>query len=103
MAVKAAGWVLPPGGKASFGPGIALATHRQGGNNTLQRNLQHLFTWLGAEYDHPIPTTPRYSGTPVKTRRSTLGEQSIADLLEVTGGDHARGRCITTSGRKIVR
>ena len=32
------------------------AAHTQGGTNTKQRNLRHLFTWLEAEYDHPTRT-----------------------------------------------
>lgn len=69
-----------------------LAAHGQGGTNTLQRNLRHLFTWLETEYDHPHPYgagLQRYA--PAKTRPSTLAEQFIADLLEVTGGGRARG------------
>jgi len=63
------------------------ATHGQGGTNTKQRNLWHLFTWLEAEYGHPHPYTDglnRYA--PVKTRPSTLSLDLIKDLLEVTGG-----------------
>jgi hypothetical protein len=29
--------------------------HSQGGTNTRQRNLHHLFTWLALRYDHPDP------------------------------------------------
>jgi hypothetical protein len=61
-------------------------SHGQSGTNTKQRNLRHLFTWLETEYDHPHPYTAqpnRYA--PVKVRPSTLSEQFVADLLEVTG------------------
>jgi integrase/recombinase XerD len=30
-------------------------THTQGGTNTRQRNLHHLFTWLAKVYGHPDP------------------------------------------------
>jgi hypothetical protein len=62
------------------------AAHGQGGTNTKQRNLRHLFTWLEAQYDHPHPYTDelnRYA--PVKTRPSTLSVDFIKDLLAVTG------------------
>jgi site-specific recombinase XerD len=67
------------------------AAHGQGGTNTKQRNLRHLFTWLEAEYDHPHPYTDdlnRYA--PVKTRPSTLSLDFIRDLLAVTGGGKAK-------------
>lgn len=67
------------------------ATHSQGGTNTKQRNLRHLFTWLEARYDHPHPYTDdlnRYA--PVKTSPSTLSLDFIKDLLEVTGNGKAR-------------
>jgi site-specific recombinase XerD len=66
--------------------------HGQGGTNTKQRNLRHLFSWLEREHDHPHPYTDdlqRY--TPAKTRPSTLAGQFITDLLEVTGNGRARG------------
>lgn len=66
--------------------------HGQGGTNTKQRNLRHLFSWLEREHDHPHPYTDdlqRY--TPAKTRPSTLAGQFITDLLEVTGKGRARG------------
>ena len=69
-----------------------LAAHGQSGTNTKQRNLRHLFSWLQKAYGHPHPYTGdlnRYS--PVKTRPSTLAQQFITDLLEVTGGGQARG------------
>jgi integrase/recombinase XerD len=67
------------------------AAHGQGGTNTKQRNLRHLFTWLEAQYDHPHPYTDdlnRYA--PVKTRPSTLSTDFIKDLLEATGGGRGR-------------
>jgi site-specific recombinase XerD len=67
------------------------SAHGQGGTNTKQRNLRHLFTWLEIEYGHPHPYTDdlnRYA--PVKTRPSTLSTEFIKDLLEVTG--NGRGR-----------
>lgn len=42
-----------------------LAAHSQGGTNTKQRNLRHLFTWLAVEYGHQHPYTDalvRYAG-----------------------------------------
>lgn len=63
----------------------------QGGTNTKQRNLRHLFTWLEAEHGHPHPYTDdlaRYA--PVKTRPATLAADFIKDLLAVTGGGTAR-------------
>jgi site-specific recombinase XerD len=66
-------------------------SHGQGGTNTKQRNLRHLFTWLSAEYDHPHPYTDdlvRYA--PAKVRPVTLATEFIKDLLEVTGGGRAR-------------
>lgn len=57
----------------------------QGGTNTKQRNLRHLFTWLEAEHGHPHPYTDhlaRYA--PVKTRPATLAADFIKDLLAVT-------------------
>jgi site-specific recombinase XerD len=67
-----------------------LASHSQGGTNTKQRNLRHLFTWLAAEYGHPHPYTDalvRY--TPVKVR-PTLAADFIKDLLSATGSGRAR-------------
>jgi hypothetical protein len=32
-------------------------SHSQGGTNTRQRNLHHLFTWLAFRYDRPDPWT----------------------------------------------
>ncbi len=88
-----------------------LAGHGQGGTNTRQRNLRHLFTWLEEACEHPHP----YTGTlhrygPVKTRPSTLAQEFIRDLLEVTGGgrarrfedvrDHAMIRVLTEGARR---
>jgi len=85
--------------------------HSQGGTNTRQRNLHHLFKWLALRYDHPDPWTDdmvRYG--PVKSRPSTLAEGFIRDLLEVTGGgkatkfvdvrDHAMIRMLTEGVRR---
>jgi hypothetical protein len=69
-----------------------LKTHTQGGTNTLQRNLAHLFAWLEEVYDHPNPYSAglnRYA--PAKRRPATLAEEFINDLLEITGGGRARG------------
>jgi site-specific recombinase XerD len=69
-----------------------FAAHSQGGTNTKQRNLRHLFTWLERDHDHPHPYTDdlqRYS--PAKNRPSTLAGSFITDLLEVTGSGRARG------------
>ena len=86
-------------------------SHSQGGTNTRQRNLHHLFTWLAFRYDHPDPWTDdmvRYG--PVQSRPSTLDESFIRDLLEVTGGgkatsfvdarDHAMIRMLTEGVRR---
>ncbi len=66
-------------------------SHSQGGTNTKQRNLRHLFTWLEGAYGHPHPYTDalvRYA--PVQGRPSTLSGDFIKNLLEVTGGGKAR-------------
>ena len=79
------------------------AAHGQGGTNTKQRNLRHLFTWLEREHDHPHPYTDdlqRY--TPAKTRPSTLAGGFISDLLEVTGNGRAR-RFEDTRDHAIIR
>jgi len=68
-----------------------LASHGQGGTNTRQRNLRHLFTWLEETCGHPHPWTAalhRYA--PAQKRPSTLAQEFIADLLEVTGGGRGR-------------
>jgi integrase/recombinase XerD len=85
--------------------------HEQGGTNTRQRNLHPLFKWLAAVHDHPDPWTDelvRYG--PVKSRPSTLAEEFIRDLLEITGGgkaksfadirDHAMIRMLTEGVRR---
>ena len=85
--------------------------HSQGGVNTRQRNLRHLFTWLAAGYGHPHPhpdALVRYA--PVKTRPSTLASEFIKDLLAATGGgrardfenarDHAMIRVLTEGARR---
>jgi hypothetical protein len=64
-----------------------LKSHTQGGTNTHQRNLAHLFQWLEAVYAVPSPYTAalqKYG--PSKARPSTLADELIRDLLEVTGG-----------------
>ena len=69
-----------------------VTAHGQTGLNTRQRNLRHLFTWLEEAYGHPHPYTAglhRYA--PLKKRPSTLAQEFIADLLEITGGGRARG------------
>jgi integrase/recombinase XerD len=87
-------------------------SHTQGGTNTRQRNLHHLFTWMTLRYDHPDPwdgdDLVRYG--PVKSRPSTLAEEFIRDLLEVTGNgkatsfvdvrDHAMIRMLTEGVRR---
>jgi integrase/recombinase XerD len=88
-----------------------FAGHGQGGTNTRQRNLRHLFTWLEKAYGHPHPYTDdlnRYS--PVQTRPSTLAQEFIADMLKITGGgqahdfararDHAMIRMLTEGVRR---
>jgi len=68
-----------------------LRAHTQGGTNTLQRNLAHLFAFLDEVYDHPNPYTARLNRyTPEKKRPATLAGEFIKDLLEVTGGGRAR-------------
>ena len=68
-----------------------LEGHTQGGTNTLQRNLAHLFEWLEQAYDHPSPYTDRLNRyAPAKKRPATLAEEFIRDVLEVTGGGRAR-------------
>jgi integrase/recombinase XerD len=68
------------------------AEHGQGGTNTRQRNLHHIFKWLALRYGHADPwASPdlvRYG--PAKSRPSTLSEEFIRDLLEVTGGGRGR-------------
>jgi hypothetical protein len=69
-----------------------LGSHGQGGTNTKQRDLRHLFSWLAVECGHPHPYTDglvRYA--PVKVRPSTLAADFIRDLLSATGGFAAGG------------
>jgi site-specific recombinase XerD len=69
-----------------------LASHGQGGTNTRQRNLRHLFTWLEETYGHPHPYTGQlHRYAPAKNRPSTLAQEFIHDLLKLTGGGRGRG------------
>jgi hypothetical protein len=99
------------GGRAEHFFAAYRNAHSQGGTNTRQRNMHHLFKWLALRYDHPDPWTEdmvRYG--PVKSRPSTLAESFIRDLLEVTGGgkatsfvdarDHAMIRMLTEGVRR---
>jgi integrase/recombinase XerD len=55
-----------------------LSTHTQGGTNTLQRNLAHLFAFLDEAYDHPNPYTARLNRyAPSKKRPATLAQEFI--------------------------
>jgi len=68
-----------------------LKAHTQGGTNTLQRNLAHLFEWLDEAYSHPSPYSERlHRYAPEKKRPATLAEEFIKDMFEVTGGGRAR-------------
>jgi integrase/recombinase XerD len=68
-----------------------LMSHTQGGTNTLQRNLAHLFAFLDEVYDHQSPYTARLNRyAPEKKRPATLAEEFIKDMLEVTGGGRDR-------------
>ena len=63
----------------------------QGGTNTRQRNLRHLFTWLEETRGHPHPwTTALHRYAPAQKRPSTLAQEFIHDLLELTGSGRAR-------------
>jgi integrase/recombinase XerD len=76
-----------------------LKTHSQGGTNTLQRNLAHLFGWLDEVYDHPNPYTARLNRyAPTKKRPATLAEEFIKDMLEgpVVGRLVRSSTCATT-------
>ncbi|MEU0134728.1 site-specific integrase [Streptomyces sp. NPDC006296] len=68
---------------------------RQGGTHTLQRNLRPFFKWLSEEYDHPNPyddsRLQRYAH-PTDVRPTTLSEEFIQDLLQVTGNGSPRVR-----------
>lgn len=64
--------------------------HTQGGTNTRQRNLHHLFKWLAKVHRHPDPWTEdlvRYGPSDVPP--STLARELISDLLELTGNGAA--------------
>lgn len=68
-----------------------LRGHTQGGTNTLQRNLAHLFAFLDEVYDYPTPYGPRLNRyAPEKKRPATLAQDFIKDMLEVTGNGRAR-------------
>ncbi|HEY1626148.1 MAG TPA: tyrosine-type recombinase/integrase [Streptosporangiaceae bacterium] len=69
-----------------------LSTHTQGGTNTRQRNLHHLFKWLARAHGHPDPWTAdlvRYG--PSEVPPSTLALELIQDLLQITGNGSAKG------------
>jgi integrase len=67
--------------------------HTQGGANTRQRNLHHLFKWLAKVHGHPDPWADddlvRYG--PADVPPSTLSMDLIRELLELTGGGTATG------------
>jgi site-specific recombinase XerD len=66
-------------------------THTQGGTNTRQRNLHHLFKWLDKVYGHPDPWTDdlvRYG--PGEVSPATLDQEFIRDLFKVTGDGRAK-------------
>jgi integrase/recombinase XerD len=68
-----------------------LKAHTQGGTNTLQRNLAHLFAFLDEVYDHPSPYTDRLDRyAPAKKRPATLDEEFIREMLMLTGDGRAR-------------
>jgi site-specific recombinase XerD len=80
-----------------------LAGHGQGGTNTRQRNLRHLFTWLEETCGHAYPWTAELQRhAPAKKRPSTLAQEFIADLLEVTGGGKAR-RFVDVRDHAMIR
>jgi site-specific recombinase XerD len=66
--------------------------HTQGGTNTLQRNLAHLFEWLQHVHGYRNPyadqSLNRYA--PAKSRPTTLSDDFIRELLDATGGGQAR-------------
>jgi site-specific recombinase XerD len=65
-------------------------SHTQGGTNTRQRNLHHVFKWLAKVREHPDPWTEelvRYG--PAEVPPSTLALELIKDLLAVTGDGSA--------------
>jgi integrase/recombinase XerD len=87
-------------------------THSQGGTNTRQRNLHHLFKWLARKVGTPDPWADpdlvRYS--PSEVSPATLHQECISDLLKVTGDgratdpedirDHAIIRVLTEGVRR---
>lgn len=92
-------------------PRPASSTPKTASKPALKNPLHHLFKWLAVRYDHPDPWTDdmaRYG--PVKSRPSTLAEDFIRVLLEVTGGgkaksfvdvrDHAMIRMLTEGVRR---
>jgi site-specific recombinase XerD len=68
-----------------------FASHTQGGTNTHQRNLAHLFIWLEKTQGLPTPYTAQLNRyAPQTGSPSTLASGFIEDLLEVTGGGRSR-------------
>jgi len=58
-----------------------LTTHSQGGTNTRQRNLHHLFKWLAKTRGHPDPwTTELVRYGPSEVPPWTLAMELIKDL-----------------------
>jgi hypothetical protein len=62
------------------------AGHSQGGTNTKQRNLRHLFTWLEDQYDHPPPYAQGRASRGVRAAGAALPR-------------HHPGPCRPTCGR----
>lgn len=65
-------------------------SHTQGGTNTRQRNLHHIFKWLAKVHGHPDPWTEdlvRYG--PADVPPSTLSKEVITDIFDVTGNGEA--------------
>lgn len=57
------------------------AAHGQGGTNTKQRNLRHLFTWLEHQYEHPHPYTDDLNRLLCEgLRRTEIVQMSLDDL-----------------------
>ncbi|HTU76972.1 MAG TPA: hypothetical protein VMG38_25970 [Trebonia sp.] len=70
------------------------SAHSQGGTNTKQRNLRHLFTWLEVAYGHPHPyTSALVRFAPVVGRPST--SRDFRDAR-----DHAIIRMLTEGVRR---
>ncbi|HEX4832087.1 MAG TPA: hypothetical protein VH478_13455 [Trebonia sp.] len=63
------------------------AGHSQGGTNTKQRNLRHLFTWLEDQYDHPPPYAQGRASRGVRAAGAALPR-------------HHPGPCRPTCGRR---